>query len=136
MFFGSYYKPGIQIQADVAKVICSFFVSQSSFSSILLLFNLPIQSFLRTVLCQFFENSCINTISKHTISLLVPNSVEFYYPHWSLCYFGRLPISFTPQHNSPVTLKGHFTVPYYSVTLTDIDFQEYPFKQQAVGFWC
>lgn len=98
---------------------CCYFIFQSP-------------SLLKMILSQFPVNSCISTIRRRAISLLVPNSVEFYYPYWSFCYFGSLPISFTPQHNSPVTLKGHFTVPDYSVTLTVIDFLEYPFKQQEV----
>lgn len=43
----------------------------------------------------------------------MPPRVEFYYLCCPLYLVGWLPISFTPRPNSPVTSKGHFTVPYY-----------------------
>lgn len=114
---------------QVHLFICFFIIVQFVFRSGV------IPSLLRTISSQFPEkNGCINTIRRRTISLqTVLNFITLTSP---CCYFGGLPISFTPRHNSPVTLKGHFTVPYYSVTLTDIDLQEYPFKQQAVGLQC
>lgn len=71
----------------------------------------------RTISSQFHENNCISSIIGEPFPCQSQTGLDFI----TLRCFGCLPISFTPWHNSPVTLKGHFTVPYHSVMLTDID---------------
>lgn len=75
-------------------------------------FNPPSPSLLKKNFSQFLEMNQTNSIIRQSTPLRKPSRTEFYYPFWSLCCFGFLPISFAPWHNSLATLKRSSHSPF------------------------